>query len=119
MHRGTGIFVHQQPFENLQIGDTFFDADFGSVIWNGTTWQSNVDVDVVRDLQIGDLVHYINGNTVENGRIKSISIDDFVFVVYHCNEDWENFNDYTGQLTHIKHLKNGWKDERLMERNPD
>ena len=40
---GTGIYVHQQTFDNLVKGDTFCDADFGNVIWNGVEWQNAND----------------------------------------------------------------------------
>jgi hypothetical protein len=39
-HKGSGIYVHQQIFNSLVKGDTFFDADFGNVIWNGVEWQN-------------------------------------------------------------------------------
>jgi len=41
-HRGCGIYVHQQPFSNLVKGDTFFDADYGPMVWNGKKWVSQL-----------------------------------------------------------------------------
>lgn len=41
---GSGIHVHQQftgKEHTLVKGDTFFDADFGDMIWNGKAWISN------------------------------------------------------------------------------
>lgn len=37
---GTGIYVHQQ-FSPKQLvkGDTFFDADYGDMKWNGKEWK--------------------------------------------------------------------------------
>lgn len=47
-HMGTGIYVHQQ-FEHrkdeLVKGDTFFDADYGEMAWNGRKWISQEDYD--------------------------------------------------------------------------
>lgn len=40
-YRGTGIFVHQQSFINLMKGDTFFDADWGLMTWNGKEWKQS------------------------------------------------------------------------------
>jgi len=40
-YKGSGIYVHQQRFKSLIKGDTFCDADFGYVIWDGSEWQSN------------------------------------------------------------------------------
>lgn len=113
MHRGTGIYVHQQTFVDLKIGDTFFDADYGDMIWNGQRWQTN-DSQLLIDPQVGDLVHYIpfegcDVSVIENGRIKAMGEYPLhLFVVYHCNDEWENYTDYTGALTHIKQLKYGW-----------
>ena len=44
-HMGTGIHVdHQFSPKELVFGDTFFDADFGDMIWNGKKWiQQDVD----------------------------------------------------------------------------
>lgn len=41
---GTGIFVHSQ-FQKKQLvkGDTFFDADYGEMIWNGKKWKQVKD----------------------------------------------------------------------------
>jgi hypothetical protein len=30
-------------------------------------------------------------------------------VVYHCGGEWDNFMNYTSQLTNINQLKLGWK----------
>tara|TARA_R110002020_G_scaffold208452_6_gene414208 strand:- start:16704 stop:16934 length:231 start_codon:yes stop_codon:yes gene_type:complete len=38
-HLGCGIYVHGQfDKETLVIGDTFSDADYGYVTWNGKDW---------------------------------------------------------------------------------
>jgi hypothetical protein len=97
MHRGTGIYVHQQTFTDLKIGDTFFDADYGDMIWNGTKWQSNHPAPLV-DPKVGDLVHYIpfegcSDAQKKNGIIKWKTNDIGVAVVYR---------------TDIAQLRQGW-----------
>jgi hypothetical protein len=37
---GCGIYVHSQTFNDIVKGDTFWDADFGMMIWNGKSWKS-------------------------------------------------------------------------------
>ncbi len=63
--------------------------------------------------EVNQKVHYIpfegcDSSQYENGMIKSVREYNHVFVVYHCNEDWENFNNYTAQCTIISKLKAGW-----------
>lgn len=55
-------------------------------------------------------VHYTSPHgSRENGMVKSISEDGMsAFVVFHCDNDWENFRDYTGQHTKMKDLSPGW-----------
>jgi len=45
------------------------------------------------DFEIGEYVVY--GPTGERGRVKSTN-DTYVFVVFKCNDDWDNYQDYTG-----------------------
>ena len=40
----------------------------------------------------------------ERGRIKSWN-DKFIFVVYKCDDDWDNFKNYTGAATYPGNLK--------------
>lgn len=42
-YKGTGIYVHDQfrP-EQLVKGDTFFDADYAEMVWNGKKWVSQI-----------------------------------------------------------------------------
>lgn len=45
----------------------------------------------------------------ENGIIKSFNDSKtFVWVVYDCNNDWDNYQNYTGQCTNILDLELGW-----------
>ena len=55
----------------------------------------------------GDKVSYINDYILEHGIIKSID-GDYAFVVYKCNDDWDNYKDYTGVRTPISNLFLGW-----------
>lgn len=56
-------------------------------------------------LEKGDLVNY-NG---ENGVVKKINIK-IVWVVFKCNNDWENYRNYTGESVKIEEIKKGWKE---------
>ena len=49
----------------------------------------------------GDFVHYHSPHgSIEYGRVKSITADRlFAFVVYNCNEDWDDYKNYTGAHT--------------------
>jgi len=40
----------------------------------------------------------------KKGRIKSWN-DHYVFVVFHCNDDWENYADYTAEAVHPSRLE--------------
>lgn len=68
----------------------------------------------IAELSIGDKVHYqpshYPSNQWENGIVKEIlNKMDGVRVVYHCDNDWKNYMDYTGALTSLKDLKLGWR----------
>ena len=64
-------------------------------------------------LKIGDKVLYdpgYEGSNLERGIVKSFHNDpNFVFVVYNCGGDWENFKDYTAAKTHVDMLTVGWQ----------
>lgn len=68
------------------------------------------------NIREGEKVHYKpehDKNEYENGIIKTIphaSLDS-VFVVYNCNDDWDNYRHYTAQFTNIKDLYLGWPDD--------
>ena len=64
------------------------------------------------DLKIGDKVTYCPeyGNK-EHGIVKSFNDSKYktiVFVVYHCNDEWSRYYDYTGAGTNLSDLKKGW-----------
>lgn len=65
-------------------------------------------------LKVGDKVCYqpdYYGAKFENGVVKEIPehTKKSVRVVYHCNGDWDNLENYTGALTSLRNLKFGWK----------
>jgi hypothetical protein len=58
---------------------------------------------------IGDFVTYIPYSKCpveqwQKGRVKSLSDKEHVFVVYHCNNDWDTYKNYTPARTNIKDL---------------
>ena len=62
-------------------------------------------IDQLTKLGHGDPVTYKpNG---EIGIIKSLS-ENRAFVVFKCNEDWDNYSNYTAQATHPEKLTYGW-----------
>ena len=59
---------------------------------------------------VGDKVTYVSHHgTLENGVVKSIQNDSYVFVVYHCGGDWENYQNYTAARTDTDSLVKGWR----------
>jgi len=61
----------------------------------------------IKDLKkkdVGRWVIYHSFNKKELGRIKSWN-DTWVFVVYHCNDEWKRFKEYTGAATHPNDLE--------------
>jgi len=68
----------------------------------------------IATLSVGDKVHYQPDYYVDrwqNGIVKEIrkSMTDSVGVVYHCDNDWANYQNYTSALTDLRNLKLGWK----------
>jgi len=58
-------------------------------------------------MKIGDKVTYFKFKK-EKGIIKNLCDDDHVFVVYNCDNNWENYHNYTAARTKISDLKLGW-----------
>jgi hypothetical protein len=63
-------------------------------------------------MEEGDYVYYIPyencpKDQYQKGRIKEVQSSEWYFVVYHCNNDWDNYKDYTGQRTNINQLVKG------------
>ena len=79
----------------------------------------------ISKIKAGDKVHYIpdhkwsikdgkfyeQDDKFENGIIKEIpeNYSGCVRVVFHCAGEWENYMNYTSQLTPLKNLRLGWK----------
>lgn len=71
---------------------------------------------MTKTFKIGDKVRYTpfpdcGDSLIENGMVKEIPThtDKEIRVVYHCADEWDNFMDYTSQLTPIDKLELGWK----------
>lgn len=60
------------------------------------------------EIEIGQKVTYLKDFEKEKGIVKSLSNEDYAFVVYHCGFDWNNYEQYTGARTKIEDLKKGW-----------
>lgn len=62
------------------------------------------------EIKEGMKVHYTSPHgSKENGIVKSFSENKtIVFVVYHCDNEWENYKNYTGAATNIQDLTAGW-----------
>jgi hypothetical protein len=68
----------------------------------------------IKVICIGDKVCYhsntFENDIYENGVVKKIDIDSKrVWVVYHCNDDWDNYSHYTGECTELDDLEFGWR----------
>lgn len=56
------------------------------------------------ELAVGRWVYYTGGyGPNQKGRIKHWR-GDWVFVVYKCGDDWNNYQDYTAARTNRKYL---------------
>ncbi len=61
-------------------------------------------IEELTEEDIGRNVIYTDGVGEKTpGRIKSWN-DKWIFVVYHCADDWDNYQDYTGAATDSKDL---------------
>ena len=65
--------------------------------------------------KVGDKVRYqpshYDENKWENGIVKEIPTNAtyYIRVVYHCNNEWKRYQDYTSAMTSLNDLKKGWK----------
>ena len=78
----------------------------------------------ISKLKIGDKVHYIpfkgcDESQYENGMVKEIPdhTNTAVRVVFNCAGEWNNFMNYTSQLTNINQLEMGWKHQVVSYEN--
>lgn len=64
-----------------------------------------------RIVKPGDKVHYVSKfrDDIDNGIIKSICIDNkHAWVVFKCDDDWANYDDYTAERVALKDLRPEW-----------
>ena len=52
------------------------------------------DINTLTKADIGKHVECTGHNETEKGRIKSFN-KNWIFVVFHCDDDWNNFENYT------------------------
>lgn len=78
----------------------------------------------IAKLKIGDKVHYTPfeecaESLIENGLVKEIPdhTNTAVRVVFNCAGEWNNFKDYTSQLTPISKLSMGWRHQEIKIEN--
>ncbi len=73
-------------------------------------------IDIKRVI-VGDKVTYCpfegcDKSLLEHGIIKKMPLYDYdqsnIWVVYNCDNDWENYHNYTAALTNIDNLEYGW-----------
>jgi len=67
---------------------------------------------IVTDGDIGEWVSYSTPYSTLYGRIKSFN-DKFIFVVFHCDGEWDHYRDYTGSACRYSDLK--FTDRRLKQ----
>lgn len=66
-----------------------------------------VNINVLKQEDIGRWVTYTDGvGNKERGKIKSWN-DKWIFVVYKCGDEWDNFQDYTAAATDPNDLEWG------------
>jgi hypothetical protein len=74
----------------------------------------------IATIQVGDKVHYrpehYGEDEFDNGLVKEIrrGVNDAVWVVYNCNNEWHRFQDFTGAKTRISDLNPGWRADRTV-----
>ena len=69
-----------------------------------------IDITKLTDKDIGKWVIYISGyGKEEKGKLKSWN-DKYIFVVYHCANQWDRFQDFTAAATNPRDL--------IMEESP-
>ena len=61
-----------------------------------------MNLKTIRERHKGKFVKYIPSKKI--GRIKSWN-DRFIFVVFHCNDTWDDYEDYTGEGCNPSDLK--------------
>lgn len=62
-----------------------------------------IDITKLTENEKGQYVVYSKNNEHKKGRIKSWN-EKSIFVVYNCDDDWENYTDYTAEATRPEDL---------------
>ena len=57
-----------------------------------------IDIKKLTNADIGKWVEYKTYHKTEDGKIKGWN-NNWIFVVYLCNNEWDKFKDYTGNAT--------------------
>ena len=58
-----------------------------------------INIKELTKADVGRWVEYQNSyGQIEKGKIKSWN-NKYIFVVYHCDDKWDNFQDYTAAAT--------------------
>lgn len=71
---------------------------------NGRTGISiGISIGALTKADIGRYVEYTSHNTTKKGRIKSFN-DSWIFVVFHCDNQWDNYKDYIAAACSPKNL---------------
>jgi hypothetical protein len=67
------------------------------------------------EIKKGDRVHYTPrfGDT-QNGIVKGVT-ERGVWVVFHCDGNWDDYEHYTGSLTSSLYLNPGWIEQPKTE----
>lgn len=60
------------------------------------------------DLKPGTKVTYKTDGVGKKGIVKGVQNDKYAFVVYHCNNNWSDYENYTAARTRIEDLEMGW-----------
>ena len=62
----------------------------------------------IDEVEKGMKVTYVTSHKIQIGIVKSISDENHVFVVYHCAENWDDYENYTAARTRLEDLRKGW-----------
>lgn len=61
------------------------------------------------EFKIGDKVTYQVPGISQRGIVKGLSGNfAYIFVVFDCGQDWDNYQNYTGVMTPKAALRHGW-----------
>ena len=69
-----------------------------------------INISELRKEDVGKWVLYDDNFKKEKGRIKSWN-EEYIFVVYKCDGQWDRFKDYTGCATNSEDLEFTTKSE--------